>query len=141
MNTTIQETWKSNIRDAFRFLHGISRNYNLAEIFGKKWVESGILQWRGVRGGTREATFEGADTFVLEVSFTLKSPNLEQEATYHIEVAPGINGKPPTVVTEHLTIEGQRERVFEAESYLKTGQNRLSIKGQGNSIDEDLNDH
>lgn len=35
---------KSNIRDAFRFLHGISRNYNLAEIFGEKWVEGGILQ-------------------------------------------------------------------------------------------------
>ncbi|MUG98777.1 AAA family ATPase [Scytonema sp. UIC 10036] len=30
---------KSNIRDAFRFLHGISRGYNLAEIMGEKYVE------------------------------------------------------------------------------------------------------
>ncbi len=27
---------KSNIRDAFRFLHGIARGYNLAEIMGEK---------------------------------------------------------------------------------------------------------
>lgn len=30
---------KSNIRDAFRFIHGISRGYNLAEIIGEKWIE------------------------------------------------------------------------------------------------------
>lgn len=30
---------KSNIWDAFRFLHGISRGYNLAEIVGEKWIE------------------------------------------------------------------------------------------------------
>jgi len=35
---------KSNIRDAFRFLQGISRNYNLAEIFGEKWIEGGVIQ-------------------------------------------------------------------------------------------------
>ena len=27
---------KSNIRDAFRFLHGIGRGYTLAEIFGEQ---------------------------------------------------------------------------------------------------------
>ena len=63
---------KSNIRDAFRFLHGISRGYTLAEIIGEKWIEGGVLQWKGIRGGTREATFQGASTFALEVSFTIK---------------------------------------------------------------------
>ncbi|MBR8840270.1 MAG: AAA family ATPase [Stigonema ocellatum SAG 48.90 = DSM 106950] len=62
---------KSNIRDAFRFLHGISRNYNLAEIFGEKWIEGGVLQWRGIRGGTREVTFQGQSTFALEVSLPI----------------------------------------------------------------------
>jgi AAA15 family ATPase/GTPase len=42
---------KSNIRDAFRFLHGIGRGYSLADIFGEKYVEGGVLQWRGIRGG------------------------------------------------------------------------------------------
>ena len=28
---------KSNIRDAFRFLHGIGRGYTLAEILGGRW--------------------------------------------------------------------------------------------------------
>ena len=129
---------KSNLRDAFRFLHGISRNYNLAEIFGEKWVEGGILQWRGIRGGTREATFQGAETFVLEVSFSLGETNHEQEATYHIEVAPGIDGLAPAVVAEYLTIEGQEQRVFEAKSHLEIGQNGLSINVQGNHITENL---
>ena len=29
---------KSNLRDAFLFLHGIGRGYTLAEIFGEKYV-------------------------------------------------------------------------------------------------------
>ncbi|NJM35747.1 MAG: AAA family ATPase [Rhodomicrobium sp.] len=34
---------KSNIRDAFRFLHGISRGYSLAEIIGEKYVEGAFF--------------------------------------------------------------------------------------------------
>ncbi len=44
---------KSNIRDAFRFLHGMGRGYSLAEIIGEKYVEGGVLQWKGIRGGVR----------------------------------------------------------------------------------------
>ncbi|NJP22590.1 MAG: AAA family ATPase [Hydrococcus sp. CRU_1_1] len=55
---------KSNIRDAFRFLHGISRGYNLAEIMGEKYVEGGVIQWRGIRGGVREITFRGEILFL-----------------------------------------------------------------------------
>ncbi|HZP81258.1 MAG TPA: AAA family ATPase [Chthonomonadaceae bacterium] len=36
---------KSNLRDAFRFLRGISRGYSLAEIIGAKYGEGGELQW------------------------------------------------------------------------------------------------
>ena len=39
---------KSNLRDAFRFLHGIARGYSLAEIIGEKWIEGGVLQWSGM---------------------------------------------------------------------------------------------
>ena len=41
---------KSNIRDAFRFLHGIGRGYTLAEIIGEKYGAGGQVEWAGVRG-------------------------------------------------------------------------------------------
>ena len=41
---------KSNIRDAFRFLHGIGRGYTLAEILGGKYGPGGQMEWAGIRG-------------------------------------------------------------------------------------------
>ena len=41
---------KSNIRDAFRFLHGIGRGYTLAEIMGGKYGQGGQLEWSSIRG-------------------------------------------------------------------------------------------
>ena len=46
---------KSNIRDAFRFLHGIGRGYSLAEIIGEKYGEGGERVWTGIRGGFRRS--------------------------------------------------------------------------------------
>ncbi|MBI3795504.1 MAG: AAA family ATPase [Deltaproteobacteria bacterium] len=105
---------KSNIRDAFRFLHGISRGYTLAEIIGEKWIEGGVLQWKGIRGGTREATFQGVSTFALEVSFTIKGDASERDATYRIEIDVGVNGKAPRVVAERLVVEGRGDFVFDS---------------------------
>ena len=47
---------KSNIRDAFRFLHGIGRRYTLAEIMGGKYGGVGQLEWAGIRGAPSEVT-------------------------------------------------------------------------------------
>jgi hypothetical protein len=80
---------KSNLRDAFRFLHGISRGYSLAEIIGEKWIEGGVLQWRGIRGGTREATFKNARSFALEVGFTVAEKGQPRSASYRIEMSIG----------------------------------------------------
>ncbi len=121
---------KSNIRDAFRFLHGISRNYNLAEIFGEKWIEGGVLQWRGIRGGTRFVTFQGQSTFALEVSLPIGEKDSLKEATYRIEVNPGTSSKPATVIAERLLIAGEKDSVFEA-AYSEQGQNNLSVKLNG----------
>ncbi len=68
---------KSNIRDAFRFFHGVSRGYNLAEILGEKWIECGILQWRGIRGGTREAAFLNAETFALGLDLNVQDGDIQ----------------------------------------------------------------
>ena len=45
---------KSNIRDAFRFLHGVGRGYTLEEIVRGKLDESGQLEWQPIRGGRNE---------------------------------------------------------------------------------------
>ena len=63
---------KSNVRDALRLLHGISRGYSLAEAIGEKW-EHGVPIWRGIRGGTREMIFQGSNKRIceLEIQFFL----------------------------------------------------------------------
>ncbi|MDF5717967.1 MAG: AAA family ATPase [Rhizonema sp. NSF051] len=119
---------KSNIRDAFRFLHGISRNYSFAEIFGEKWIEGGVLQWRGIRGGTREVTFDGAKSFAIDVSFSLKEGTDDLKAIYHIEVDLGTNSQAPSLITERLTIAGQEDNFFDAESISSQGQKDLIVK-------------
>jgi predicted ATPase len=88
-------TGKSNLRDALRFLHGIARGYNLAEIIGEKYGEGGQLQWSGIRGGTREACFAGEKVFSVAVAF---SPHY----TYEIAVSCGANGAAPRVIREKL---------------------------------------
>ena len=50
---------KSNIRDAFRFLHGIGRGYalrgyTLSEIIHGKYGAGGQMEWAGIRGAPDE---------------------------------------------------------------------------------------
>lgn len=45
---------KSNIRDAFRFLHGIGRGYTLAEIIGGRFGVGGRREWDPLRGAPNE---------------------------------------------------------------------------------------
>ena len=45
---------KSNIRDAYRFLHGIGRGYTLAEIIGGKYGGGGQQVWEPIRGAPNE---------------------------------------------------------------------------------------
>ena len=58
---------KSNIRDAFRFLHGIGRGYTLAEIIGGKYGPGGQLEWAPIRGAADEMIRFGRHAFSLEV--------------------------------------------------------------------------
>ena len=69
---------KSNIRDAFRFLHGIGRGYTLAEILGGK---SGA-DWKPIRGAANEIVRFGQSGFSIEVGFQLKDADI----CYLIEV-------------------------------------------------------
>ncbi|MCP4402775.1 MAG: ATP-binding protein [bacterium] len=93
---------KSNIRDAFRLLHGIGRGYTLAEIIGEKRGEGGELQWSGIRGGTRESTYLQADTFMLAVELIYKDERNSIPITYSIEIKPEDGNGGPRVVKESL---------------------------------------
>ena len=50
---------KSNIRDAFRFMHGIGRDYSLAECLNGIYSKRHQAEWEGVRGGSKELQFKG----------------------------------------------------------------------------------
>jgi predicted ATPase len=83
---------KSNIRDAFRFLHGLSRGYKLVEVFAGKH-EGGDQIWSGIRGGPFEFIRQGEqDGYVLI---------LRDKFRYAI-ILKGVRGKPPRVQTEVL---------------------------------------
>ena len=94
---------KSNLRDAFLFLHGIGRGYTLAEIFGEKYV-GGERVWNGTRGGVREVAHFSSESFEVTVELRLPPENqAPSPATYRIEVSvaePLI--KAPRIVQESL---------------------------------------
>ena len=58
---------KSNIRDAFRFLHGIGRGYTLAEIMGGKYGAGGYVEWAGIRGAPNEVVRFNQPRFSLQL--------------------------------------------------------------------------
>ena len=58
---------KSNLRDAFRFLHGIGRGYTLGEIIGGKYGASGQQEWAPIRGAADEIIRFGQPAFTLQV--------------------------------------------------------------------------
>ena len=82
---------KSNIRDAFRFLHGVGRGYTLAETVGGKLDAGGKAEWEPIRGLTNEIIriLESTENsiplpaFGLEVGLTKGNT----EATFTVEVS------------------------------------------------------
>ncbi len=72
---------KSNVRDAFRFLHGVGRGYAFAEIIGGKFGGSDQKEW--IRGGPDAITRRGASSFGIEVELNLQ----KEKAVYFLEIA------------------------------------------------------
>ena len=75
---------KSNIRDAFRFIHGIGKGYALAEIVG------GVGNWTGLRGAVNEIARLGKTEFSLHVRMKqhhdLQWPSSGIDVEYSIRV-------------------------------------------------------
>ena len=97
---------KSNLREAFRFLHGIGRGYTLPEIIDEKWIEGGVRVWNGIRGGARELAFEfenhSEHTFMLRFFYYIETPNDRSVITYAVEVFPGTVNQYPQIISEYL---------------------------------------
>jgi predicted ATPase len=62
---------KSNIRDAFRFLHGIGRGYSLAEIIGGRYGAGGQAEWAQLRGAASEIVRFGETAFEFRVKIRI----------------------------------------------------------------------
>ena len=75
---------KSNLRDAFRFLHGVGRGYTLADIFGGKYGAGGQVEWQPLRGAPNEIIRFDQPSFELNVTMELN----EQKVSYRIAVGP-----------------------------------------------------
>ncbi len=67
---------KSNIRDAFRFLHGIGRGYTLAEILGGKYGAGGYMEWAGIRGAPYEVIRLGHEGLSVTVEAKMRNRGL-----------------------------------------------------------------
>ena len=76
---------KSNIRDAFRFIHGIGRGYTLAEIIGGKYGPGGQAEWAAMRGAAKEIVRFGCGKFEIAVELKLS----RRTYTYTINVEYG----------------------------------------------------
>ncbi|MCY7332202.1 MAG: AAA family ATPase [Pseudanabaena sp. CAN_BIN31] len=99
---------KSNIRDAFRFLHGISRGYSIADIIGGKY-EDGIQQWQGIRGGTKEIAYHGANSFAISISFFVYDGDKKSELHYFIQLGLDTTYNPFPYIEKELLYRDQEE--------------------------------
>ena len=61
---------KSNIRDAFRFLHGIGRGYTFSEIIGGKYGAGGRVEWEPIRGAPREIARFKSNVFAFGINLS-----------------------------------------------------------------------
>lgn len=82
---------KSNLRDAFRILHGIGRGYNLADAVGGKYGAGGQVEWNQVRGAFGEIIRFKRRAFRLLVGMMVSAgsaypPGATMDARYSIKV-------------------------------------------------------
>jgi predicted ATPase len=75
---------KSNLRDAFRFIHGIGRGYTLPDIIGGRYGAGGQSEWAQMRGAASEIMRFGTNSF--EIRVRLRLPMRASDLIYSIKV-------------------------------------------------------
>ncbi len=116
---------KSNIRDAFRFLHGIGRGYTLAEIMGGKIGAGGQMEWEPIRGAPNEILRREGRKDLRRGKFTASiGMNLGGETvSYTVDV--GFNSDAPSGfrLLDERTMLGIKpvsgDRAFTSNQYLR----------------------
>jgi len=112
---------KSNVGDALRFLHGISRGYTLLEIMNEKRGIGGELIWKGIRGGLKEIyhniqrnnSDKTLDVFSLIVKILTQNPERVLDYDVCIMIEPNKN---PSIVIESLELDANEIYRFSPES-------------------------
>ena len=101
---------KSNIRDAFRFLHGIGRGYTLAEIMGGKLGPGGYVEWEPIRGAPNEIVRFGQSDSPGMGEFTLSIGMLQSEKGTVFSTKVGFNPDDPDGfrwLSDDIFVDGQ----------------------------------
>ena len=96
---------KSNLRDAFRFLHGIGRGYTLPEVIGGKYGAGGHVEWEQIRGTAREVVRFGRSRFSVSFRLTLNDTDVYYGITIGVDKAGSGTFR---VAAEQLTVAGSR---------------------------------
>ena len=94
---------KSNLRDAFRFLHGIGRGYTLADIIGGKYGAGGHVEWEQIRGTARELVRFGHSQFTLSLRLALNGSTVTYVIVVRMDRAESGSFK---VIAEQLKLAG-----------------------------------
>ena len=102
---------KSNIRDAFRFLHGIGRGYSLADIVGGRYGAGGHVEWKPLRGAANEMARFDRKTFSIATTLRGLKGNANT-MTHRIEVGIGNGDRPGYRVTKEELTEKSYEAIY-----------------------------
>ena len=92
---------KSNLRDAFRFLHGIGRGYTLPDVIGGRYGAGGHIEWEQIRGTAKEVVRFGQSRFALSFRMALDHTDVH----YRIRIRVSKSGA-FRVVREQLRVGG-----------------------------------
>ena len=82
----VNASGKSNIRDAFRILHGMGRGYTLADIIGGKYGAGGHVEWEQIRGAANEINRFESNLFGLQVEMQTQRNGRSTTFQHRIEV-------------------------------------------------------
>ncbi len=118
---------KSNIRDAFRFLHGVGRGYTLADIIGGKYGAGGNVEWEPIRGAPSEvgSLWQNSAYFRFLLSIGVKKDNQLFEYSIGVE-------------SDKQSLQGFR--IFREELYQFSSVVYTSHPGEGDPVHSQRND-
>ena len=97
---------KSNIRDAFRFLHGIGRGYTIAEIIGGKSGIGGQTEWGAIRGAPNEISRVQQEQGYYGFVVTVDIEREQETISYSIGVRSDVQNFGGFIVVQESLDEG-----------------------------------